>query len=197
MEIDGESTPIAPQGQKRKPADDDLESEQRLAKRFNLLSVENIKNLYIPVEQPAPVARKRSNAFSDTMNVDDSRDRIYIHDLDEEIADIESEEDRLVFMPDLEKRITKIPRSVLMGNQSANPHNEVVLYGVPESLSIPPDRDVVRKAIIESRVRAQRSQSNPQPKTSPSGHASLGQQTNGGTAATQAQSQEEDAMDIG
>lgn len=38
MEIDGESTAFAPHGQKRQ-SDDDLENEQRLAKRFNLLSV--------------------------------------------------------------------------------------------------------------------------------------------------------------
>ena len=37
MEIDGQAS-AAPHGQKRQP-DDDLESEQRLAKRFNLLNI--------------------------------------------------------------------------------------------------------------------------------------------------------------
>jgi len=164
-----------PHGHKR-PAEDSLESEQRLAKRFNLLNLgtaldrnasqcvanyqaENIGKLYIPKPQPtAPLRRSRSNAFSDSMNVDDTRDRIYIHNLDDEISDAESEGERLVFLPDIEKRLTKIPNSVLTSQSQPLTSNEVVLYGVPESISIPREKDNVRKAIIESRERARQKQ---------------------------------------
>ena len=92
------------------------------------------------------------------MNLDDTRDRIYIHNLDDEISDIESEEEKLVFLPDIEKRLTKIPKSVLLGQSQPHTSNEVVLYSVPESLSIPPEQDNVRKAIMEVRERARQKQ---------------------------------------
>ena len=89
------------------------------------------------------------------MHVDESRDRVYIHDLDEAVSDAESDEDKLVFLPDIEKKLARIPRSVLTGEPQPLKGNEVVLYGVPPSLSIPENQDNVRKAIIESRHRAQ------------------------------------------
>ena len=113
--------------------------------------------LYIPVN-PSPVRRARSNAISDAMHVDESRDKVYIHDLDDEIADIESDEERLTFLPDIEKKLARLPKSVLTTHNPPQTANEVVLYSVPESLSIPKEQDNVRKAIIESRHRAQAKQ---------------------------------------
>ena len=92
------------------------------------------------------------------MHLDDSRDRIYIHNLDDEISDVESEEEKLVFLPDIEKRLTKIPKSVLTSQSQPHTSNEVVLYSVPESLSIPREQDNVRKAIIEARERVREKQ---------------------------------------
>lgn len=92
------------------------------------------------------------------MRLDDTRDRVYIHDLDDEVSDIESEEEKLVFLPDIEKRLTKIPNSVLISQSQPHTSNEVVLYNVPESLSIPREQDSVRKAIIETRARAREKQ---------------------------------------
>ena len=122
--------------------------------------VEDVGKLYTSVKQPptTPPRRSRSNAFSDSMNLDETRDKIYIHNLDDEISDIESEEEKLVFLPDIEKRLTKIPKSVLLGQSQPHTSNEVVLYSVPESLSIPPEQDNVRKAIIEARERARQKQ---------------------------------------
>ncbi|MCJ1320314.1 hypothetical protein MMC15_005652 [Xylographa vitiligo] len=144
----------------KRPASDDLDNEQPFTKRFNLLNLEDVGKLYTPVKQPptTPTRRSRSNAFSDSMNLDETRDRIYIHNLDDEISDIESEEEKLVFLPDIEKRLTKIPKSVLLGQSQPHTSNEVVLYSVPESLSIPPEQDNVRKAIIEARERARQKQ---------------------------------------
>lgn len=93
------------------------------------------------------------------MELDDTRNRIYIHNIDDELSDMESEEEKLVFLPDIEKRLTRIPRSILTGRQSPPPNSEIVLYNVPESLSIPKEQDKVRKAIIETRERARDRQS--------------------------------------
>ncbi|KAL9121163.1 MAG: hypothetical protein Q9187_002278 [Circinaria calcarea] len=142
----------------KRHADDNLESEQRLAKRFNLLSLEHIGKLYTPVKPPTPERRKRSNAFSDSMRLDDTRDKVYIHDLDEEVSDIESEEEKLLFLPDIEQRLTKIPKSVLISQSQPPISNEIVLYNIPESLSIPKEQDSVRKAILETRARAREKQ---------------------------------------
>ena len=109
--------------------------------------------------QTAPVRRSRSNAISDAMPVDESRDRVYIHNLDEEIADVESEDEKLIFLPDIEKKLARLPKSILTTNGQPPASKEVVLYSIPESLSIPKDQDNVRKAILESRHRAQVKQS--------------------------------------
>ena len=89
------------------------------------------------------------------MQVDDTRDRVYIHDLDKELEDIESEDgkERLIFLPDIEKHFSKLPQHMLAGSgQDAS--RELVLYSVPKSLSVDEGHDSVRKAIIESRQRA-------------------------------------------
>lgn len=88
------------------------------------------------------------------MNLDDTRYKIFINNIDDELSDIESEEEKLVFLPDIEKRLTRIPQSILGGRDESPVGNEVVLYGVPDSLSIPREQDNVRKAMIESRARA-------------------------------------------
>ena len=159
----------APHGTKREP-EDELEGEQRLAKRFNLLNIGSVSystvdlsngeldhdgKLYIPVQAPPPpVRRSRSNAISDSMNVDESRDRIYIHNLDEELADISSDEEKLIFLPDVEKRLNRIPKSVFSTEAPSKIGNEMILYNIPSSITVPEEQDTVRKAIIESRQRA-------------------------------------------
>lgn len=93
------------------------------------------------------------------MHVEDSKHHIYIYDLDEELAGADSDEERLIFLPDIEKKLATLPKSILT-SETAPKGNEVVLYTVPESLSVPRDQDNVRKAIIESRARARETQSN-------------------------------------
>ena len=89
------------------------------------------------------------------MQVDDTSDRVYIHNLDDELADIESDEEKLIFLPDIEKRLSKIPKHVLMGRRDDdNEGQELVLYNVPKSLTAGEGHDAVRKAIIETRHRA-------------------------------------------
>lgn len=95
------------------------------------------------------------------MQLDDTKDIIYIHNLDAELADIESDEEKLVFLPDIEKKLDmvgRIPKSVLLGEAHPSTGHEMVLYSVPTSLSVPEEQDKVRKAVIESRARAREKQ---------------------------------------
>jgi len=85
------------------------------------------------------------------MLLDDTKNTTYIYDIDRELAGIEEEEKHILFIPDIEKALNAIPKAVL---QDPKPENELVLYGIPRSLTVTEDKDAVRKAIIESRARA-------------------------------------------
>ncbi|KAK4565542.1 hypothetical protein LTR86_004159 [Recurvomyces mirabilis] len=159
-------------GTKRHADESSLNDDQRFTKRFNLLSIDNHarngnSNLYIPVSNTGPSTTGTAIALppgtvpwehtngDELMNVDDTRDRVYIHDLDAELADIESEEEKLIFLPDIEKRLSRIPHQVLAGTRSGeDDHHQLVLYSVPKSLTVDEGQDSVRKAIIEARQRA-------------------------------------------
>ena len=123
------------------------------------MSVDHNGKIYIPTQSPPSTHPARSNsAANSSMQLDDTKDRVYIHNLDDEISDIESEEERLVFLPDIEKKLAKLPKSVLLGEGHPHIGNELVLYNVPSSLTVPAEEDKVRKAVIESRVRAREKQ---------------------------------------
>ena len=126
-------------------------------------SAEQNGKLYLPVQHPPPERHPHTNGNydSESMQLDDTKDKVYIHNLDDELADIESEEEKLVFLPDIEKKLGvmgKIPKSVLLGGGHPSTGGEMVLYSVPSSLSVPEEQDNVRKAIIESRARAREKQ---------------------------------------
>lgn len=90
------------------------------------------------------------------MQVDETKDRVYVYNLDEELSEMEPSDEKLVFLPEIEKRLTKIPKSVLTSHNPPPPvtNQELVLYSVPSSLSVPEEQDSVRKVIIEARARA-------------------------------------------
>ena len=100
----------------------------------------------------------RSHSDVESMQVDNTKDRVFIHNLDDEISEAESEEEKLVFLPDIEKKLGKLPKSVLLSESHPSTATAMVLYSVPTSLSIPEGQDKVRKAIIESRARAMEKQ---------------------------------------
>ncbi len=137
------------------------------------------------------------------MQVDDTKDRVYIHDLDAEIAGLESDEENPLFLPDIEKKLSKIPQSVLTGRSPAPISNQLVLYNVPSSLSVPEERDSVRRAILESRARARDKQAQehkPHQEYSLSkdhlGNA-IGQDVGENGFARREEIEDDDAMDIG
>ena len=64
-----------------------------------------------PKKQPKPLRVPDDDA----MLVEDTPHRVYIHDLAAELNDIESDEDTPIFLPDIEKHLSKIPRHLLRG----------------------------------------------------------------------------------
>ncbi|RDH14780.1 hypothetical protein M747DRAFT_310638 [Aspergillus niger ATCC 13496] len=89
------------------------------------------------------------------MLLDDTKDIIYIHDLDRELEDIEQKDNGLEIFPGVADRMSTIPK-LLVAN-TTSPCNELVLYTEPTSLSIPKEDDNVRKALIATRERARKS----------------------------------------
>ncbi|GAB7354143.1 hypothetical protein MBLNU459_g4703t1 [Dothideomycetes sp. NU459] len=149
----------------KRTADDSLDDDQRFAKRFDLLNLLNNGKLYIPVQRSAAAAAAAAAASpqlhapkpgpDERMQVDDTRDRVYIHSLDDELADTESDEEKIVFLPDIEARLNRIPKHILTGQKpSERDGQELVLYTEPVSLSVPSAQDSVRKAVLEARQRA-------------------------------------------
>ena len=105
----------------------------------------------------------RPPAQDDMMQLDDSKHKVYIYSIDDELSsDSESDDGRLVLLPDIEKHLRerRIPRHILERDDEEVEGMQVVLYSDPKSLSVPEEQDSVRKAIIESRrrLRAQRKQ---------------------------------------
>ena len=170
----------------KRHASDSLENEQRLSKRLERLDLGMSTPLPLPAfysisltHGPLPersIHRPRhlptydswsrrneptlpvtgAAVTDDTMQVDETKDRIFISNLDDELSDGESaEEDELIILPGVEKRMTRIPSSVLAhDDHSSRPSTELVLYRIPTSLSIPEAEDSVRRVILESRARA-------------------------------------------
>jgi hypothetical protein len=99
------------------------------------------------------------------MQLDNTANKVYIYNLDDELSDSDSssDESRLIFLPDIEKHLrNRIPAAILANSEGElagrNLHTDLVLYNIPSSLSVPEDRDSVRKAIIETRARAREKQ---------------------------------------
>ncbi|CRK12343.1 hypothetical protein BN1708_010439, partial [Verticillium longisporum] len=146
----------------------ETQDNERLSKRLSLLNLEqNGQKLYVPVETPnatalpasalTPAARAAAAAASpandDDMHLDDTKHKVYIYSLDDELSSSDSDPDdgRLVFLPDIERHL----RAARLVDPGAAP-----LVSVPRPIPPAPDgslagmqKDSVRKAIIESRAR--------------------------------------------
>ncbi|TVY76022.1 hypothetical protein LSUE1_G005173 [Lachnellula suecica] len=144
------------------------QDNERLSKRLSLLNLERDGHkLYVPVEQPTinsppPNPKPAHPRDEDVMQLDDSKHKVYIYDIDAELSDSsESDDGKLVFLPDIEKHLRefRIPPSVLANSEGELAGNsQLVLYNIPSSLSVPEEQDSVRKAIIETRARARAKQ---------------------------------------
>lgn len=121
-----------------------------------------------PIPIASPVAPKKQKLprpqNDDLMQVDSTAHKVYIYDLDAELSDSDSsaDEGKLVFLPDIERhlRSTRIPPHILANSEGelAGHNQQLVLYNVPSSLTVPEEQDSVRKAIIETRARTRERQ---------------------------------------
>jgi hypothetical protein len=169
-----ESRQRTPQ-QKTKPAESWsvlilLVSFQTEQQRLIDYSERNGEKLYVPVEQPMitnspPPSKQKARPEipeEDIMQLDDTKHKVYIYDLDAELSDSESSDDgKLVFLPDIRKHLreSRIPPSILANSEGELAGNkQLILYSVPSSLTVPEEQDSVRKAIIETRARARAKQ---------------------------------------
>lgn len=121
--------------------------------------------LYVPVEDPATGSSSnlsRTRPSDDRMLLDNSKYKVYIYNLDDELSSSESEPEdgKLVFLPDIEKhlKMNRIPPPVTANSDGELAGMQLVLYNVPSSLTVPEEHDSVRKAIIEARARAREKQ---------------------------------------
>jgi hypothetical protein len=90
------------------------------------------------------------------MHLEDTKDKIYIHDLDQELDSVDTPDapETITFLAEIEKRFTGIPQTILTGEKGSSSSKEMVLYQVPSSITVPEAQDNVRRAIIETRARA-------------------------------------------
>lgn len=152
-------------GRKRKAEPQDNE---RLSKRLSLLNLEQGgSKRCVPVETPAETPPGRRDAARDArrddspMQVDDSKHKVYIYNMDDELSsDSEPEDGQLVFLPDIDKRLrqNRIPPHVLASSDGELTGMQMVLYQDPRSLSVPEDKDGVRRAVIDARRRVRERQ---------------------------------------
>lgn len=154
----------------------ETQDNERLSKRLSLLNIEQSgSKLYVPVEEPSiptpsipNVAPSSSSSArerpvpNDAMQLDDSKHKVYIYNIDDELSSDSETDDpgKLVFLPDIEKhlRANRIPPAVLANSEGELAGMQLVLYSDPKSLTVPEDKDSVRKAIIESRHRTREQQ---------------------------------------
>ncbi|KAK8132543.1 hypothetical protein PG999_000716 [Apiospora kogelbergensis] len=159
------SPPITQRNMRKRKAES--QDNERLSKRLSLLNLEqNGQKLYVPVESPH-LRPTEANSLkqipeSDEMELDNSKHKVYIYDLDAELSDSgESDDGKLVFLPDIQKHLRqnrRIPPSILANRDGELAGMQMVLYSEPTSLTVPEEQDSVRKAIIESRARLRQKQ---------------------------------------
>jgi len=139
---------------RKRPAETDPDGDQPLAKKFELLHIGSL--LATRYDPTTATPSKQSTWSSESMILDDTEHVTYVHNLGRELEEMEYEERGISFLPDLEAKLTAIPKSVL-GNPKPK-SREMVLYRLPNSLTVSEERDNVKRAIFEYRERAQKRQ---------------------------------------
>lgn len=156
---------------RKRGAEDAFEVQSGISNHFKRLRLSELPSLYSGLStdgwtdhalaQIRTVERPRAPSSAadqgDLMPVDETPSKVYIHDLAAEIARIEAEEPKDMFLLDIDKRVSALPAK-LFQNSSPDPNTQLVLYREPSSISIPEDEDAVRKAIIEARKRVRERQ---------------------------------------
>jgi hypothetical protein len=142
------------------------ESEQRITKRLARMRIgqeqeaqrqeashHHLPQLHLQPSVSSAEPTTNGSSTDDHMYLDDTKDKVYIYDLESEIAQIEAAEPKGIFLADIERKISAIPPQ-LLHSQTNTADTQLVLYQVPSSISVPEEQDHVRKAIIAARARA-------------------------------------------
>ncbi|BCS21401.1 uncharacterized protein APUU_21833S [Aspergillus puulaauensis] len=139
---------ITVHGRKR-PADGGLD-DQPLAKKFGRLKIESLGVPRLPGSLEAKDVPQPHHP-GDAMMLDDTNTTVYIHDLEQELAETEALDQAVTILPGLED---KLPMTKLLVENNKPQCRELVVYKEPESLTVPKDKDQVRRALMETRERA-------------------------------------------
>ncbi|KAJ9300212.1 hypothetical protein DTO271G3_2329 [Paecilomyces variotii] len=174
---------VRTQGQKR-PAESDPDGDQPLTKKFGRLHIGPLQDYNGFGLEHAPPAVREPSLPSDSMLLDDTEHTTYVYDLERELKEIEAQEGCIAFLPEIEKRLVSVPKALLADSKPRN--NELVVYQVPTSLTVPKEQDSVRKAIIESRARARERQAEIQRRNLPEIQRNLATDAPNGSADTAA-----------
>ncbi|KHN96798.1 uncharacterized protein MAM_05354 [Metarhizium album ARSEF 1941] len=167
----------------------ETQDNERLSKRLSLLNLERSGNkLYVPVETPhlpaLPSAAQTASQPLEHMELDDSKHKVYIYNLDDELSSESSDEEgRLVFLPDIRKHLreSRIPKQVLANRDGELAGMQLVLYKEPASLLVPEHKDGAPSAVLEAKQRIREKQK---------------LDHNGASSATTSQVADEEAMDV-
>ncbi|KAL2826038.1 hypothetical protein BJY01DRAFT_151187 [Aspergillus pseudoustus] len=135
----------------KRPAEGELD-DQPLAKKFGRLRIGPLAMVRSPAGREVQARPNlKSSRVEDAMLLDDTKHTVYIHDLEQELEETEFLQGGLTILPGLSDRLSM---SKMLVSSTKPQCNEIVLYREPESLSIPKDKDPVRRALIETRERA-------------------------------------------
>jgi hypothetical protein len=173
---------------RRKRKADGFDQNERLQKRMSLLNLEQSgSKLYVPVESPhvastapagtqsslssnstLPVPAAAAPSQDDSMQLDNSKHKVYIYNLDDELSsESEAEDGKLVFLPDIDRHLRSqrkhpgadnIPSYIRPNEDGELAGMQMVLYSDPASLTVPKEQDSVRKVILEARARVREKQ---------------------------------------
>lgn len=187
------SPPVSPKslphGCKRKASihDDELETNSLIsnlksfkklrlgsAKRPSAVDLPPVGIAYRDVDPQQPPSGRdlshlhdfnRESEDGGMMSVDDTSHKIWVGDLDAEIAEIEANEARekneALLSDAAGQEIGKIPQHLLRSNTANSDERsnmQMILYKDPISISVPEEHDAVRKTIIEARRRVREKQ---------------------------------------
>ncbi|KAE8147579.1 hypothetical protein BDV25DRAFT_30978 [Aspergillus avenaceus] len=140
---------------KKRPAERDPDGDQPLAKRLDRLRIDSVASDHASEkakDSPDSSLQQVSSTATDMMMLDDTEHTVYIHDLEREIAESEFSSDSIKILPGVRGSLGSIPRFLVAETKPTC--NTLVLYKEPISLTMPPEKDMVRKALIETRQRA-------------------------------------------
>ncbi|KAL4935068.1 hypothetical protein BDV06DRAFT_138842 [Aspergillus oleicola] len=140
---------------RKRPAEGELDN-QPLAKKFGQLQIGSPTGVRLPeVPERQDQRPRNSHESDDPMMLEDTESTVYIHDLERELAESEALDQPFTILPGLEE---KLSMAKILAADNQRQCSELVLYREPESLSIPKDRDQVRRALLETRERARLAQ---------------------------------------